>query len=187
MNRGGLRPPIAYADLDQDILRSVLGVLHEYVKVAIPLEDAGVQQLILHVAPVAAPIGLDQVAVREGLLRILVQVLHVGVSGGAIQIKVIFFDVFPMIALTVCEAEHPFLQNGILAVPHSQSEAQQLFVIADTGQAVFTPVIGSRSRLVVTKVAPGISILAVVLANRAPLALAKVRAPLLPGNVGYAS
>src|SRR6266496_4975930 len=113
MNRGGLRPSIANSDLDQEILRSVLGVLHEYVKVAITLEDAGVEQLILHVAPVAALIGVDQVAVGKGSLRIFVQVLHVGVSGGAIQIEVIFLDVFPVIAFAVGVFDHPTLQNEI--------------------------------------------------------------------------
>ena len=35
VKRGRLRPAIAHADLDQDVLRCLLGVLHEHVEVAI--------------------------------------------------------------------------------------------------------------------------------------------------------
>ena len=35
MKRGGLGPAIAHADLDQDVFRRVLGVLHEYIEVAV--------------------------------------------------------------------------------------------------------------------------------------------------------
>ena len=125
---------------------SVLGVLDEYIKIAIAVEDAGIKQLILHVAAVACPIGLDQVPVWKGLLRILVQILHVRVSRSAVQIIVVFLDIFAVIALTVGESEQAFLQDGVLAVPHGQGEAQQLLVIADASQPVLTPVISPRSR-----------------------------------------
>jgi len=39
VNRGGFRPSIAHADLDQQVLRSALGVLDEYIEVAIARED----------------------------------------------------------------------------------------------------------------------------------------------------
>ena len=47
MERGGLGPAIAHADLDQDVFRRILGILHEHVEVAVVIEDAGIQQLIL--------------------------------------------------------------------------------------------------------------------------------------------
>ena len=51
--RGSLRPAIANADLDQDVLGCVLGVLHEHVKVAVAVEDTGVQQFVFHLATIA--------------------------------------------------------------------------------------------------------------------------------------
>jgi hypothetical protein len=42
-----------------------------------------------------------QVAVREFSLRILVQVLHVGMGRGAIQVEVILFDILTVVALAV--------------------------------------------------------------------------------------
>ena len=52
---------VVNGDLDQDILRGGFGVLDEHVKVAILIEHAGIDQLILEVLPAQAAIGLDQV------------------------------------------------------------------------------------------------------------------------------
>src|SRR5204862_4293607 len=59
-------------------------------------------------------------------------------------------------------------------------ETQSLFVVADAREAVFAPAVGSRPRVIVSEVVPGVAVRAVVLAHRAPLALAQVRTPLLP-------
>src|SRR5208283_996920 len=112
---------------------------------------------------------------------ILIQVLHVGMCRRAVEVEVIFLDVFAVVSLAVGQAEHAFLQDGVFAVPQGNAEAQQLLRIADTGHAVFAPVIGAGAGLVMRKVVPGIAILAVVLANCPPLPFAEVGAPLSPG------
>src|SRR5258705_7085430 len=85
-----------------------------------------------------------------------------------------------MVGLAVRQAEHAFLEDGVLPVPQSYAEAHQLLVIADAGQTILAPVIGAGPGLVMTEVVPGISILAVVFANGSPLALAEVGPPLFP-------
>ncbi len=114
-------------------------------------------------------------------MRILVEILHVGMRGGAVEIEVVFFDVFAVVGLTVRQTERTFLENRVFAIPQGHAEAQQLLVIADPGETIFTPVISARSCLVMSEIVPGISILAVVLANRTPLPLAQVGPPFSPG------
>src|SRR5262245_4545115 len=72
------------------------------------------------------------------------------------------------------------LQDRIALVPEREGEAEALPVIADASQAILAPPIGAKPCLVV--VVLGITVVAVVLTNRAPLPLAQVRPPLLPGD-----
>jgi hypothetical protein len=55
------------------------------------------------------------------------------VSGSAVDIEVIFLNVLAVIAFGVDEAKQPLLQDGIAAVPKSQSKAKLLLVVGDTG------------------------------------------------------
>ena len=50
-------------------------------------------------------------------MRVLVEVLHVGVGGSVIEVEVVLLDVFAVVSFSGGEAEGSFLQNGILAVP----------------------------------------------------------------------
>src|SRR5580692_519804 len=59
-----------------------------------------------------------------------------------------------------------------------------LLVITDAGKTILSPVISAGSGLVVTKVIPGVPILAVVLPDRAPLSLAQVGPPFSPRDLG---
>ena len=72
---------VAHRDANQHVVGCRLGVFDEHVEVAIVVEHPGVEQFVLRLVFAAAAIGLDQVAVREGRLRILVQILHVRVRG----------------------------------------------------------------------------------------------------------
>jgi hypothetical protein len=102
------------------------------------------------------------------------------VSGGAVEVIIILLDVLPVIALAIGQAEQTLFEDRVLAVPQSNGKAQSLVVVADPGEAVFTPVIGARAGLVVGEIVPRIAVLAIVLSDRAPLAFAEVRPPLLP-------
>src|SRR5262249_60753258 len=92
---------------------------------------------------ITLPIFLHELTVREGGLGIFVEILHVGVSGGRVEVEVIFFDVLPMVALIAREAKEPFFQERIAAIPERQGKTQPLVVIRDAGEAVLTARIGS--------------------------------------------
>src|SRR5271156_30580 len=100
--------------------------------------------------------------------------------GRAVEIEVVFLDVFAVVGLAVRQTERSFFEDGVFAIPQGYAETQQLLVIADPGEAILAPVIGARSRLVMGKVVPCIPIGTVVLADRAPLPLAKIRSPFSP-------
>src|SRR3989442_5921292 len=104
----------------------------------------------------------------------------------AVEVEVVLLDVLPVIALDVGEAEQSLRDDRILAVPQGQREAEKLLVVGDPGQAVFPPTIGAGARLVVAEVLPRVAAFAVILANGAPLPLAQIRAPLLPGKASLA-
>ena len=176
-----VRSPIVHRDADQDVLGRGLGVLHDHVEVAVLVEHAGVEQLVLHLVPPPIPVGPHQVVVRVRLVGILVEVLHVRVGRRGVEVEVVLLHVLAVVALAVGQAEEPLLQDGVLAVPQGHAEAEQLPVVRDAREPVLTPPVGPRAGLVVAEVIPGVSGLAVVLAHRAPLALAEVGSPLLPG------
>ena len=85
-----------------------------------------------------------------------------------------------MIALGAGEAEQPLLENRVAAVPKCEREAEPAFAIADAQQAILAPAVGAAAGLVVREVVPGVAVLGVVLAHRAPLPLGEIRAPPLP-------
>ena len=185
MQLGRLRPAIVRRDLHQDVLRAGLGILHEDVEVAILVEDAGVEEFILHVVACATTVGVDQIGIGIGRLRILVEMLHVRVGRRAIEVEVILLDVLAVIAFAVGEAEQALLENRVLAVPQREGKTQALLVIGDTGDAVLAPAIGTRAGVIVGEEIPGVAALAVVLAHGAPLTFAQVGSPLLPVPLAF--
>ena len=56
-------------------------------------------------------------------MRILVQILHVGVRRCAIEIEVVFLDVLAVIPLIAGQPEQPLLQDGITFVPERECKA----------------------------------------------------------------
>src|SRR5262249_30627295 len=107
----------------------------------------------------------------------------VGVGRGAVEVEVVLLDVLPVVALAVGQAEQALFEDGVLAVPEGQGEAEALLIVGDAGQAVLAPAVGAGAGLVVGEVVPGVAAVAVVLAHGPPLPLAEVRAPLLPGDL----
>src|ERR1017187_5484476 len=87
IERGGFGAAIADLDADEDVVGRSLGVFHEDVEIAVVGEDAGIEQFILGIVAGAAAILLDQIVVRKRGLRILVQALHVGVGGSAVEVR----------------------------------------------------------------------------------------------------
>src|SRR5262249_48721286 len=132
-------------------------------------------------------IFLDQFAVRESRLGILIKHPHVGMGRSAIEVKVIFLYVLPMISLRIGQSEEPLFEDGIFSIPERQRETQCHVVVGDPRDAILSPAIRARARVVVCKVIPGVSVRTVILANCPPLSLTQIRAPLAPRYLFLAS
>ena len=102
----------------------------------------------------------------------------------AVEVEVVFFYVFAVVGFAIRQTKHAFFEDGVFAIPQGHAKAQQLLIIANTGKTILAPVIGTRPGLVMSEVVPGITILAVVLAHRAPLPLAQVGSPFSPRCFG---
>ena len=102
-----------------------------------------------------------------------------------VQVVVALLDVFAVVAFAVGQAKQPLLQDRVLPVPQRQGKTEDLLIVADAEQAVLTPAVGAAAGGVVAERLPGGAAGAVVLADRAPLTLAQVRAPLLPSEVRW--
>src|SRR5262245_55408838 len=98
----------------------------------------------------------------------------------AVEVEVVLLDVLAVVALAVRESEETLLENRVLAVPQGQSKAEPLLVVGEPRQAVLAPAIRARPRLVMGEIVPGVAVLAVVLAHRAPLPLAEIGTPFPP-------
>src|SRR5512147_2391509 len=96
-----------------------------------------------------------------------------------VEVEVVLLHVLAVVALVAGEAEEALLEDRVAAVPHRQREADELVAVADAGDAVLAPAIGARAGVVVREELPGVAPGAVVLAHRAPGAVADVRPPAL--------
>ena len=139
--------------------------LHEDIPVPILSERVRVQNLILGSVTVAVLVHANELLVRIRLLRILVQVLHVRVGRGGVEVVVELLDVLAMVPLVSSHAEEPLLEDMVPSVPERQREAQTLVVVGDTTEAVLAPTIDTRPGVVVGEVAPCIAVRRVVLAD----------------------
>ena len=182
MDVGGVRTSIVHRHSHEDVLGVGLRVLDLDVEVTVLVEDSGVDELILELSLRPRPIRRHEIVVGISGLRVLVEVPHVGVGRRIVDVEVVLLYVLTVVPLGVGEAEHALLQDWILAVPHCERHAQVLLVVADPGYSVLTPAVGARASLVMREVAPGVAVVAVVLPNRAPLALAQIRPETTPGH-----
>src|SRR5262249_51557312 len=159
---GRLRAAVMNNDLDQDIFRRFLGILDEDVEVPVVVEDSRVEQLVFRLVPPALPACLDEIGIGIGLLRILVEILHVRVRRSTVEVEVVLFYVLAVVALAVGESEQPLLQDRVFPVPEGQRETEPLVVVGNPRQAVFPPAVGARPGLVVREIIPGVAPFAVV-------------------------
>ena len=97
-----------------------------------------------------------------------------------VEVEVVFLYVLAVIAFVAGQAEDPFFQDGIAFVPQSQGKTDLLLAVADASQPIFIPAVGARTGVIVGKIFPGVSVGAVVFADRAPRAFAEIRPPALP-------
>src|SRR5262249_16706789 len=148
--------------------------------VAVVIEDAGVQQLVLGVElPAPAVLG-EEVVVRERRLRIVVPPAVPRVARRRVEVPPVLLGVLAVVPLLARAPEDPALQDRVRPVPGRKAEAESLLDVAEAGQAVLAPAVGARARMVVREVLPCRAARAVVLAHGSPLPLAHVRAPQVP-------
>ena len=120
---------VVNGDPGQNVFGTRLRVLDKHVKVPVVVKDTRIQQLVFELFSRSTSIGFYQVAIGELLLRILVEVFHVGVRGRAVEVEIILFHVLAMIGLTVCQAKHALLENRVAPVPKRQGEAELLLIV----------------------------------------------------------
>jgi hypothetical protein len=171
---------IVRGHLHQDVVGCGLCVLDEHVEVGVGVEQAGVEQLELRLLRAALPVLVQQPAVREFSLRIFVQHFQEGMRRRRIEVVVELLDVLAVVSLAVGQPEQPFLEQRVAAVPQGQREAEVLPVVAETGNAVLAPAIGTAARVLVRQVAPGVAVGTVVFTDGAPLPLGDVGTPATP-------
>ncbi len=177
---GGARRAVVHRDATDHVLRAGLGVLHLDVEVVAVVEDARVDELVLHLLPGSGPVGGDEIGVGELGVRVLVQPALVAVGRQVVDVEVVLLHVLAVVALGVGQTEQALLQNRVALVPQRQRQAEALLVVTDAGEAVLAPAVGPGPGLVVGEVRPRIAVVAVVLAHRPPLALAEVGPPHAP-------
>ena len=186
MQSGGFRSAVRRRDLDADVFHLHLGIFDQHVKVALFVENAGIEQFKFRVRLGAPSVLLHQPRVGKLGLWILVQIAHVGMRRRAVEIEIAFLNIFAMIALRACQTKQPLLEYGIPAIPESQGKAHAPLVVADTRQAILVPAIGTGAGVLVGKIVPGFAGRAVVFAHGSPGALADVRSPALPVHLAEA-
>ena len=176
----GLRAGVGHLHGHQQVIRAGLGVVHLDDPVPVLIEHPGIQQFILGLLAAARRVLINEVLVRERGLRIVIPPAVPHMARQRVEIPPVLLDVLAVVALRPGQAERPLLQDRVLAVPQRQAQAQPLFDVAEPGQAILTPPVGARPRLIVRQVVPRLAVRAVVLPDRAPLALADVRPPPVP-------
>ena len=173
---------IVHGDAAQDVFRPVLGVLHLDVEITAVIEDAGIDELVFQLVPGPGPVHGGQAGVGEFGLRVLVEVALVAVRRQVVNVEVVLLDVLTMIALGIGQAEQAFLQDRVPLVPQRQGQAQPLLVVADPGDAILAPPVRAGPGLIVAEIGPGVTVVAVILPDRAPLPFAEIRPPGPPRN-----
>jgi hypothetical protein len=103
-----LRPSVANRYAHENVIRTDLCVFKKDVEVAIILEDACIDKLILEVFPGTSAICLNKIHIRVLTLGILIEVFHVAVCGRRVEIEVILLNVFAVVSFTIGKTEEAF-------------------------------------------------------------------------------
>src|SRR5262245_58415520 len=106
--------------------------------------------------------------------------------GRTVEVEVVLLDILAVVSLAVREPKQALFQDRVSLVPQRQRKAQLLLVIAEAPESVLAPPVGAGARLVAGEIVPGVAVVAVVLPDCPPLALAEVGTPFLPKDVRLA-
>ncbi len=177
-----LRPAIPSSNSNENIFEVGFRVLNKHVEVAVLVENSRIDQLILGIVTRPLLVLNAQLIVWKCRLRILVEVFQIAIRRDCVEVVVILLHIFAVIALEIRQAEKPLLQNAIFFVPQRKRKANVLMTVAKSRDAVFSPAVSPRTRVIVREIVPRIAIRAVILAHGSPLALGKVWSPPFPVN-----
>ena len=98
----GTGPRLAAVMRIKNVLRAALGILYEDIEVPVVLEYTRVNEFQFRRLPVSRAVAMHEFCIRERSLWVLVQVLHVGMCRSAVEVVVIFFDIFAVVAFVAC-------------------------------------------------------------------------------------
>ena len=107
--------------------------------VTVFVEDAGVDEFVFGFVFAAYDVFVSEVGIGEFCVWVLVHGTHVGMRGGGVEVEVLFFDVFAVVAFGVGEAEESFFEDIVFAVPESDGEAESASSVRDAHESIFTP------------------------------------------------
>ena len=88
-----------HRDPAKNVLRPGLCVLHLDVEVAVLVEDARIDELVLQLLPRPGPVHRRQVAIRELALWVLVQPPLIAVRREVVDVEVVLLHVLAVVAL----------------------------------------------------------------------------------------
>ena len=103
-----LRAPVVNGDADEYVFRIGLRILDKHIEIPVAIKRSGIEEFVLHLLPRPAPVRFEQVAIGKFLLRVLVEILHIGMCRCAVKIEVVFLDVLAVIAFAVGQTEQAF-------------------------------------------------------------------------------
>ncbi len=105
MQSRGLRTPVRDGEADEARLRRRLRIFDEDVEVAVAIERAAVNELVLELLARAKRVGLHEIVVRKSGVGVLVQPLHVRVGRRGIEIEVVLLHILAVIPLRIAQSE----------------------------------------------------------------------------------
>src|SRR4029453_18546831 len=144
------------------------------------IKDAGIHQLELGLVAGTTTVLIDQPLIGKRLLRVVIPPAQPSVAGQPVEIPPILLDVLAVVSLRSGEAEHALFQDRVDTVPKGKGQTKIMVDVRETGHPVFVPSIGSGSRVIMWKEAPGVAVIAVVLPYGAPGTLGEIGTPLIP-------
>ena len=182
--RGACRlvgPRVADRDPHQDVGRVGLRVVDLDDPVAVVVEDAGVEQLVLGLELRArARSRAIRSSYGNARLRVVVAPAQPGAARQRVEVPPVLLGVLAVVALAVRQPEHPLLEDRVAAVPQRQRRGTagrtRRTARPSRPRSSGRPASG-RGR---AGRGPRVAVGAVVLAHRAPGPLGQVRTPLVP-------
>src|ERR1700722_15035448 len=107
MQRSWCISSIEHFDFDAGILRGSLGILNENVEIFTLVENTRINEFIFGIKWGSSPIFFFEFLIRKFLLRIFVEVFHVGMGRCRIEVVITFLDIFAMVAFPSIQSKQP--------------------------------------------------------------------------------